>query len=500
MSSTSLYAAIDLGSNSFHMLVVREVAGSIQTLSRIKRKVRLAAGLSQDNQLSPEAMERGWQCLRLFAERLQDIPHNQIRVVATATLRLAVNAADFIAKAQEILGCPVQVISGEEEARLIYQGVAHTTGGDDRRLVVDIGGASTELVTGTGAQATSLFSLSMGCVTWLERYFTDRNLAQEHFDDAERAARDVLRPVMDELQYHGWKICVGASGTVQALQEIMMAQGMDERITLAKLQQLKQRAIQCGRLEELEIEGLTLERALVFPSGLAILIAIFSELNIRCMTLSGGALREGLVYGMLHLAVDQDIRSRTLRNVQRRFMLDADQAHRVAQLASHFADQVKESWDLEPLSRDLLLSACALHEVGLSIDFKHAPAHAAYLVRYLDLPGFTPAQKKLLATLLLNQTSTVDLSSLHQQNAVPPRVAEHLCRLLRLAILFASRRRDDLLPAIGLTVDNEKLTLTLPEKWLDLHPLGAELIEQECQWQSYVHWALDVNQATITSL
>ncbi len=298
MNSTSLYAAIDLGSNSFHMLVVREAAGSIQTLTRIKRKVRLAAGLNNDNHLSAEAMERGWQCLRLFAERLQDIPQPQIRVVATATLRLAVNAGEFIAKAQTILGCPVQVISGEEEARLIYQGVAHTTGGADQRLVVDIGGASTELVTGTGAQTTSLFSLSMGCVTWLERYFSDRNLAQENFDDAEKAARDVLRPVADELRFHGWKVCVGASGTVQALQEIMMAQGMDERITLAKLQQLKQRAIQCGRLEELEIEGLTLERALVFPSGLAILIAIFTELNIQSMTLAGGALREGLVYGM----------------------------------------------------------------------------------------------------------------------------------------------------------------------------------------------------------
>ena len=159
-NATSLYAAIDLGSNSFHMLIVREVAGSIQTLTRIKRKVRLAAGLSQDNVLSTEAMERGWQCLRLFAERLQDIPPTQIRIVATATLRLAVNADEFIAKAQEILGCPVQVIRGEEEARLIYQGVAHTTGGDDRRLVVDIGGASTELVTGTGAQTTSSPGLS----------------------------------------------------------------------------------------------------------------------------------------------------------------------------------------------------------------------------------------------------------------------------------------------------------------------------------------------------
>ena len=491
-SSASLYAAIDLGSNSFHMLVVREVAGSIQTLTRIKRKVRLAAGLSSDFMLSPEAMERGWQCLRLFAERLQDIPQVQIQVVATATLRLAVNSHVFITKAQEILGCPVQVISGREEARMIYQGVAHTTGGDDRRLVVDIGGASTELVTGTGAQTTSLFSLSMGCVTWLERYFTDRNLAKENFDEAEKAARDVLRPIAGELRLHGWRVCVGASGTVQALQEIMMAQGMDERITLAKLQQLKQRAIQCGRLEELEIEGLTLERALVFPSGLAILIAIFTELEIQCMTLAGGALREGLVYGMLHLSVDEDIRSRTLRNVQRRFMVDTGQAQRVAQLAIQFANQVEPLWDLPPLSRELLVSACQLHEIGLSVDFKRAPQHAAYLVQNLDLPGFTPAQKKLLATLLLNQTNPVDLSSLHQQNAVPPRTAEHLCRLLRLAIIFANRRRDDRLPEIMLSATDEKLTLNLPQEWLANHPLGTELIDQECQWQSYVHWSLSV--------
>ncbi|QLN91766.1 guanosine-5'-triphosphate,3'-diphosphate diphosphatase [Citrobacter freundii] len=492
MNSTSLYAAIDLGSNSFHMLVVREVAGSIQTLTRIKRKVRLAAGLNSDNVLSVEAMERGWQCLRLFAERLQDIPQPQIRVVATATLRIAVNADEFIAKAQEILGCPVQVISGEEEARLIYQGVAHTTGGADQRLVVDIGGASTELVTGSGAQTTSLFSLSMGCVTWLERYFTDRNLAQENFDEAEKAAREVLRPVADELRFHGWKVCVGASGTVQALQEIMMAQGMDERITLAKLQQLKQRAIHCGRLEELEIEGLTLERALVFPSGLAILIAIFTELNIQCMTLAGGALREGLVYGMLHLPVDQDIRSRTLRNIQRRFMVDTDQANRVTQLAVHLLEQVKDEWHLEAISCELLQSACQLHEIGLSVEYKQAPLHAAWLVRNLDLPGFTPAQKKLLATLLLNQTNPVDLSSLHQQNAVPPRIAEHLCRLLRLAIIFAARRRDDLVPHITLQAQDEDLTLTLPEGWLEHHPLGTELIDQEIQWQSYVHWPLEV--------
>ncbi|CCJ87214.1 Guanosine-5'-triphosphate,3'-diphosphate pyrophosphatase [Cronobacter dublinensis 582] len=271
-----------------------------------------------------------------------------------------------------------------------------------------------------------------------------------------------------------------------------MAQGMDERITLAKLQQLKARAIQCGRLEELEIEGLTLERALVFPSGLAILIAVFSELEIAYMTLAGGALREGLVYGMLHLAVDQDIRNRTLKNIQRRFMVDISQAARVAQLAERFAGSVEAEWALDDLSRALLHSASLLHEVGLAVDFKRAPQHAAYLVNNLDLPGFTPAQKKLLATLLLNQTGTVDLPALQQQNAVPLRVAERLCRLLRLAIIFASRRRDDMLPDVTLTAQGDTLTATLPQDWLCVHPLGAEMLEQEQRWQSYVHWQLDV--------
>lgn len=490
LSASSLYAAIDLGSNSFHMLVVREVSGTIQTVARIKRKVRLAAGLNADSELSAEAMQRGWQCLKLFSEQLQDIPPEQIRVVATATLRIARNAPAFLTTAEAILGCPVNVISGEEEARLIYQGVAHTTGGSDQRLVVDIGGGSTELVTGEGSHATTLFSLSMGCVTWLERFFSNRHLTQENFDRAEQAARDMLQPVAGALREKGWQVCVGASGTVQALQEIMVAQGMDERITLGKLQQLRQRAIQCGKLEELEIEGLTLERALVFPSGLSILIAIFNELNIDSMTLAGGALREGLVYGMLHLPINRDIRSRTLHNVQRRFSIDVEQAARVQQLAEGFFRQVSQSWKLDQRCRDLLLSACAVHEIGLSVDFRQAPRHAAYLIRHLDLPGFTPAQKKVLACLLQNQSGSIDLALLAQQNAVPPRTAERLSRLLRLAIIFSTRRRDDTLPAVRLLAEEDALHLTLPTGWLEAHPLRAELLEQESHYQSYVHWLL----------
>lgn len=475
------------------MLVVREVSGSIQTVARIKRKVRLAAGLDKNNHLSVEAMTRGWECLKLFSEQLQDIPSEQIRVVATATLRLAANASEFLFTAQQILGCPINIISGEEEARLIYQGVAHTTGGSDKRLVVDIGGGSTELATGDGSHASVLFSLPMGCVTWLERFFSDRRLAKENFDAAEQAAIDMLRPIASPLRAHGWEACVGASGTVQALQEIMVAQGMDERITLSKLQQLKQRAIQCGKLEELEIEGLTLERALVFPSGLSILIAVFQELGIESMTLAGGALREGLVYGMLHLPVDRDIRSRTLQNVQRRFSIDVEQAARVRQLADVFFRQVSAVWKLDQRCRELLLSASAIHEIGLSVDFRQAPQHAAYLVRHLDLPGFTPAQKKLLACLLQNQSGSIDLALLTQQNALPPRLAERLCRLLRLAIIFSSRRRDDTLPAVRLQADDDTLHLTLPAGWLEAHPLRAELLDQESHYQSYVHWLLQLS-------
>lgn len=497
LSASSLYAAIDLGSNSFHMLVVREVAGSVQTLARIKRKVRLAAGLDANNRLSPEAMQRGWQCLELFSERLQDIPPQQVRVVATATLRLATNADEFLERAQQILGLPIQVISGEEEARLIYQGVAHTTGGPEQRLVVDIGGGSTELATGTGARHTQLFSLPMGCVTWLERYFTDRDLTLAHFERAEQAAREMLQPVKDILRQQGWQICVGASGTVQALQEIMVAQGMDEYITLGKLRQLKQRAIQCSKLEELEIEGLTLERALVFPSGLSILLAIFQELDIDSMTLAGGALREGLVYGMLHLPIEQDIRHRTLKNLQRRYLLDSEQAQRVRLLADNFLQQVARDWQLDGRCRELLASACLIHEIGLSVDFRQAPQHAAYLVRNSDLPGFTPAQKKLLATLLQNQSNTIDPIPLTQQNALPVTLAQRLCRLLRLAIIFASRRRDDTLPAVRLRVEGDSLRVILPAGWLDQHPLRAETLSQESLWQSYVHWPLLIEEHTV---
>ncbi|GAL05635.1 guanosine-5'-triphosphate,3'-diphosphate pyrophosphatase [Photobacterium aphoticum] len=483
-----MYAAIDLGSNSFHMWIVREFAGNVQTLAKIKRKVRLAAGLNAENVLSDEAMQRGWDCLSLFAERLQDIPAGNIRIVGTAALRTAVNAEAFLSKAEAILGYPVDIIPGEEEARIIYQGVAHTSGGSSKRLVVDIGGASTEVVIGEGFDASALTSLKVGCVTWLERYFKDRALTAANFDAAINAAKAAIAPIVSQYQTLGWKTCVGASGTVQALQEIMLAQGMDEIITLAKLKRLQRQAMQYERLEDLDIEGLTLERALVFPSGLSILIAIFESLEIESMTLAGGALREGMVYEMMHQMRHHDVQARTLQSLQARFQLDRTHADNVADTAQALLNATASAWQPEPHAANLLHACAALHEIGTMIEFKQSGDHAAYLINHSDLPGFTRAQKFLIAELL--RRFREQLSPLPMQHALPGDSATRLLRLLRLAVLLCHRRDKAKLPPFTLTAQHNALTLTLPASWLVANPLTHAELEQEAERQTDMGWPL----------
>ncbi|WP_299137738.1 guanosine-5'-triphosphate,3'-diphosphate diphosphatase [uncultured Vibrio sp.] len=487
--SPPLYAAIDLGSNSFHMLVVRHIDGSVQTMAKIKRKVRLAAGLDENNALSTEAMQRGWDCLSLFAERLQDIPKENIRIVGTATLRTAINVDIFLEKANQILGYDINVISGEEEAATIYKGVAHTSGGSGRRLVVDIGGASTEMIIGEGFSAKALTSLKMGCVTWLERHFKDRQLTATNFNNAIEAAKSTLAPILDSYTDIGWDVCVGASGTVQALQEIMLAQGMDEVITHAKLKRLQKQAMITERLEELEIEGLTLERALVFPSGLSILIAIFELLEIDSMTLAGGALREGLAYEMVDELRQDDIRARTIKSVQSRYQMDVSYGEQVAVVAQTLLDQAGgEAWVSEPQACVLLQTAAKLHEIGLTIDFKKGGEHSAYLLQNLDLPGFTRAQKYYLGELTRRYRE--QLTSLPEQHAISGTSSKRILRILRLAILLTHRRNPALEPEFKLTTDGNNLILTLSKQWLADNPLTAAELEIESNRQTDIGWPL----------
>lgn len=485
-----LYAAIDLGSNSFHMLVVRHIDGSVQTMAKIKRKVRLAAGLNDNNALSQEAMQRGWDCLSLFAERLQDIPKENIRIVGTATLRTATNVDVFLAKANQILGHDIEVICGEEEAATIYKGVAHTSGGSGRRLVVDIGGASTELIIGEGFEAKALTSLKMGCVTWLERHFKDRQLNSANFNQAIAAAKETLQPILEHYTDIGWDVCVGASGTVQALQEIMLAQGMDEVITHAKLKRLQKQAMLADHLEELEIEGLTLERALVFPSGLSILIAIFELLEIESMTLAGGALREGLVYEMVDELKQDDIRARTITSVQNRYQIDYAYGEQVATLTKRLLAQCQVDWLAESQAKVLLETAAKLHEIGLTIDFKKGGEHSAYLLSHLDLPGYTRAQKHCLAEVVRRYRE--QLTSLPEQHALSATSAKRVLRLLRLAVLLSHRRNSELEPEVSLISEGDKLQLTLSADWLAVNPLTAAELEIEANRQSDIGWPLNI--------
>nr|WP_086939257.1 guanosine-5'-triphosphate,3'-diphosphate diphosphatase [Thaumasiovibrio occultus] len=490
---TPIYAAIDLGSNSFHMWLIRNNAGSVQTLAKIKRKVRLASGLDANNQLSKEAMQRGWDCLELFAERLQDIPAEHIRIVGTAALRRALNAAEFLEKAQQILGHPVDIIPGEEEARIIYQGVAHTSGGSGRRLVVDIGGASTELIIGNQFEAKALQSLHMGCVTWLETYFADRDLSEHNFSQAIAAAKTVLEPIRQTYLDLGWDVCVGASGTVQALQEIMLAQGMNENITLEKLKRLQRQAMLYEQLEDLDIDGLTMERALVFPSGLSILIAIFESFGIASMTLAGGALREGLAYEMMESLRQDDICQRTLDSIQQRFQLDRPQADLVALVANTLLNQLQLPAERHQVIQPLLAACCAIHEIGISLGFKQASEHSAYLLHHIELPGFTLAQKQLLADVIKYSHGPI-VRTISQQ-AIPEEDARCLLRVLRLAILMCHRRLPDAVLAYTLAADkqqSEEWLLTLPPNWRSHHPLLAADLCDEAHKQSDADMALNI--------
>ncbi|GAK18897.1 LOW QUALITY PROTEIN: guanosine-5'-triphosphate,3'-diphosphate pyrophosphatase [Vibrio sp. JCM 19053] len=488
--SSPLYAAIDLGSNSFHMLVVRHIDGSVQTMAKIKRKVRLAAGLDEHNSLSMEAMQRGWDCLSLFAERLQDIPKQNIRIVGTATLRTATNVDVFLEKANQILGQPIEVITGEEEAATIYKGVAHTSGGSGRRLVVDIGGASTELIIGEGFEAKALTSLKMGCVTWLETSLKIRQLNARNFDAAIEGAKQTIQPILERYTEIGWDVCVGASGTVQALQEIMLAQGMDEVITHSKLKRLQKQAMLADHLEELDIEGLTLERALVFPSGLSILIAVFELLEIDAMTLAGGALREGLVYEMVEELRQEDIRARTIASVQNRYQLDHQYGEQVASLAHTLLQQAGgDEWITELRARYYSRPPQNCMKLALSIS-KKGGEHSAYLLQNLDLPGYTRAQKFFIGEVARRYRE--QLTSLPEQHALSGSSAKRVLRLLRLAVLLSHRRNPDLEPNVTLTVEGDNLTLHIDAQWLEANPLTAAELEIESNRQTDIGWPLNI--------
>lgn len=490
-NTDQLYAAVDLGSNSFHLVIVRVVSGSVQIIGKVKQKVRLAAGLDDNMVLDEVSMERGWRCLETFAERLQDIPLSNIKVVGTATLRLAKNANVFIEKAQSILNHKLEVISGEEEARQIYLGVAYTSANHGNTLVIDIGGASTEVIIGNDMQPINLVSLDMGCVTFKERFFVNGELTQENAQAAIAQAKRNLLPVIDDFVCFDWEQCLGASGTPQAIVEILVEQGISDAIRLDYLYILLQQCIDCVNIDSLEIDGLIESRRAIFPSGLCILIALFEQLKISEMQISGGALREGLIYGMLEDCEKNDRRSHSLKESIEKFHIDAQQARRVCDVAQNLYTQLCAQTNICNFDAMAVIEAAALlHEIGLHIEYKHYHMHGAYILKHLPLNGYSQMQRKSICHLVQSHRQELDLGLFDHYHPDLQPLLFGLVRIIRLSCLLSIRRKDNVLPPIKLVTQESHWQLIFPEGWLREHPLIDAELANEKWLQHKVGWPL----------
>ncbi|MGB3724637.1 MAG: guanosine-5'-triphosphate,3'-diphosphate pyrophosphatase [Glaciecola sp.] len=485
------YAAIDLGSNSFHMVIVRVLAGSVQIVSKSKRKVRLAAGLDSENLLSSDAIERGLDCIRMFAEKLQDIPLENVQIVATATLRLATNATDFVVPAEHVLGHKIRIITGEEEAKQIYLGVAYTSANQGNSLVIDIGGASTEIIVGRDLEPVHLTSLNMGCVTFMERYFEHGELNEQNFSKAYEAAKSIIREHIDTFMCFDWQQCLGASGTPQAVTQILVKQGLNDAIRLNYLYELRTTCIAQKHVANLNIDGLPATRQAIFPSGLAILIALFESLQINNMQIAGGALREGIIYGMLDSYQKSDRRTQGINQLVSKYHIDPIQSNRTRILATQLCQQVCEQVNVcDYDTNGLVGAAAALHELGLHIGYKQYHEHGAYILNHVEITGFTTLQRMMVRDLVNMHRQAIELTILDSYSDELKSMLIHCLRILRIAIILVGRRRDNAIPEVNVILEGDKWVLKLPSNIKTQHPLIHTELVHECWLQHKAGWQL----------
>jgi exopolyphosphatase / guanosine-5'-triphosphate,3'-diphosphate pyrophosphatase len=478
-------AAVDLGSNSFHMIVARYSHGQLIILDRLREMVRLGAGLDEQGRLTREATEAALACLQRFGQRLHDMKAESVRVVGTNTLRRARRKGAFLDRARSALGQPIEIISGIEEARLIYLGVAHTMPNEPgRRLVVDIGGGSTEVIIGEAKQARKLESLYMGCVGMSARYFSDGGITDKRIKRARIAARLELEPVRASFRNYGWDQAVGSSGTIRSVGDVIRARNNgDGVITPAAVEALIEHAVKAGDISKLRLGGLSEERLPVFAGGLAILVEILDAFDIKAMRVADGALREGLLYDMVGRFTDEDARARSVRAMQARYHVDIAQAERVEASALGFLRQTTAEWQLDEPFAELVLSwAARLHEIGLDVSHSHYHRHGAYLLEHADMPGFPQEEQRILAAVVGAHRRKLHVQSM--RDLMPPWhiKAEYLTVLLRLAVLLHRGRSATALPRIELQAKGRSLEIAFPKGWLDAHPLTATDLENEVEY------------------
>ena len=480
-----LYAAIDLGSNSFHMIIAREAHGQMQVVDKHKEMVRLRAGLDKNGKLTDKAFSQGIECLERFGQLINNIPRKNVRAVGTNTLRNAKNSRAFLAYARKALGHSIQIIAGQEEARLIYLGVAHgLPSSDEQRLVMDIGGGSTEYIIGKQFTHDHLTSTEMGCVSITQNFFPKDCITQANMDRAVASCRSVLRPHQAKLKKLGWDTAIGASGTIKSIGLILEAnQWTEGGITLKGLYKLCEALIKHGSVEDIALDGLKDERRPVLVGGLAVLIATFEELKIVHMQVSSNALREGLVFDTLGRLFAEDAREVSVNALQKWMLVDTNQADHVAHTALSLFKQAHNSWQLRSSDYDfkkLLVWAAKLHECGIAISYKRYRHHSAYLLSQAEMAGFDQQEKQILSAMMLNHRGKF-VDEAYDEIDISLKKVTRLTVLLRLAVrIHRGRDFENIEPLLFIENENE-LHLEFEDNWLDEHPLSQLDLETEAK-------------------
>lgn len=475
MTEASLYAAIDLGSNSFHMLVARREHGELRVIDRIKDMVRLAGGIDENGLLDPAARSRALDCLARFGQRIAAIPGNQVRAVGTQAFRQLDNPAAFLVVAETALGCAIDIVSGREEARLVYLGVSQATAYSDRRLVIDVGGGSTELVIGESLDPLLTESIPVGCVSMTRRAFAEGRLDRERWQLAVQSVQGELLDMETDIRRTGWQQVVGSSGTIRAL-EAMATRLRDEetgRISLVEVERLREMILAAGHVDRIELPGLSERRRPVIAGGTVILEAVMKQLGLESMAVSPHALREGVLHDLLGRLSHKDPRARTVTAMANRYQCDPDQASRVRDWAMQAVDQATGPWQLTSIHVELLGWACQLHELGLAIAHDQHPQHGAYLIEHADMPGFSRQEQQFMATLVATQRYRLDRGVIERQASRLHNPLRRLIAIMRLAVTMCRARIDSDIPEFSMDVEADRISLRLPDGWLESHPLSA---------------------------
>jgi len=493
-TDAQFYAAVDLGSNSFHMVVAKYDDGRVQIVDRMKEMVRLADGLDEQRNLDEDTIDRTIACLERFGQRIREFPPHHVRAVGTNTLRQARNSNEFMRRARQALGHRIEIIAGREEARLIYLGVAHTVFKEgEQRLVADIGGGSTELIIGRDFQPRLTESLYMGCVSMSRDFFADGKITAKRMRKAILYARQEMEAIESLYRKTGWDSAIGASGTILSINKVLDLQGWSRGgITPAGLERLREALNEAGHVDKLLLEGLSANRQPVFAGGVAVLSGIFESLGLGQMTVSDGALREGLLYELIGRAQDRDIRDQTVSDLQQRYGVDTEHAARVEQTALYCLDRSRsqQPQDIDDTHRKLLSWAARLHELGQTIAHSGYQKHGAYLVLNSDLPGFSRQEQQSLAVLIRNHRRKLDLEEFVALSDHESGNILGLCILLRLAIVLNRSRPSTPLPPFEIYAREKHTEICFPDGWLESHPLTGADLENEAGYLQAAGYAL----------